>query len=155
MRVSIDSLAKELIAWFEKSTLNSGCSIWRTEEELINDFAVFLNMNSKIKAAKKVPVYVSLDKTDLVLFDCEENTTDGIIAEFEYDSGSDRELFESEIHKTTGKMAKNNLIESYQATTCCIISMYNDLSNRKKLHENDFIEVFNNLEIGCAIKRLR
>ena len=48
-----------------------------------------------------------------------------------------------------------NIKDDYKNATRCVISLYYNAVNRNQLHDKEFIELYNDLGIGCALKRLK
>jgi len=154
MPVTLDNLAQELMCWFARESDKSG-KVWNDEGELINDFANHLNKNSKIKALQNQAVSKTVDGTHLVLYNDEEETNEGVIAKFMIDGDKNYDELHEVVMNTANQLHKSNLNDDFQSTTKCIVSVYNDLNNRSKFHEIEFIEIYQQYGMGCAIKRLK
>ncbi len=155
MSVTLDKLAQELTRWCKTASPVNGNFRHLTEVDLMNDFANYLSLNSRIKALKEIPGSDSPNLKRLVFAEDEEKAHEGIIAEFIYDSDKKPDEIDSEVLDTTNTLSINNLPADFHSATRCIVGIYNDLNNRSKFHDIEFIEVFHDFEIGCAIKRLR
>jgi len=154
MSISLDNLAKVLIKWCRESTTELSKSGLYNEQELIDDFACYLNKNTKIKAMKGFSAYHTLDKADLVLYYNYEKVSEGVIAEFVIDNDRHSSDFKQEVLDASNRLKQKKLKYIYQLTTKCIVSLYSNMKNRNVMRNIEFIEVFNDVGIGCAIKRL-
>ncbi len=101
------------------------------------------------------PVYCSPDEVDWVFMADDTSEKPEILAELTCESMENANKFEYEIEKKIQKLKKENLKEEFKNATRCVISLYFDVDKREYLHSKDFIEIFNNFEIGCAILRVK
>jgi len=154
MPVTLDNLAQELMCWFAKET-DKSVRVWNDEGELINEFATHLNENSKFNALKNQVVCEMVDSTHLVLFRKEEKANEGVIAKFMIDGNKNHNELHEVVTNTAIQLHESNLKDDFKSTTKCIVSIYNDLNNRCKFHEIEFIEIYQQYGMGCAMKRLK
>ena len=154
MSVTLDNLARELMCWFARESARSG-KIWNDEGELIEEFANYLNQNSTIKAKKDLEVSELCNKSHLLLYRNEENTNQGVIAKFMIDGDKNQQELDEVVMNASTTLHNVNLTKNFQSTIKCIVSVYNDLHNRSKFHEFEFIEIYQQYGMGCAIKRLQ
>lgn len=155
MSITLDILAKELMGWCESTTPKIIEKKWNNERDLMDDFTDYLSLNSKIIALKGIDVSHNLNTKHLLLLANIDSKNKGVIAEFLYDANKNEDELDLEVAKTALKFKKENLKKDYQLATRCIVSVYNNLQNRNKFHDIEFIEVFQDFGMGCALKRLR
>ncbi|MDA3892173.1 MAG: hypothetical protein PF517_10970 [Salinivirgaceae bacterium] len=155
MPITLNNLAIELMNWCASEMPKETNYSWNDEDQLMTDFTNYLNKKSTLKAAKGMPATASLSKNHLFLSESGADTNEGIIVEFLYDGNKKPEQLFELVNETSVKLDKKNLEESFQSSIRCIVSIYNDLSNRRNFHDIEFIEVFNDFGVGCAIKRIQ
>jgi len=159
--VTVDHIARALINWcdfeasnFQKQRNNKGGWEGWAHQQFVN----YLKVNEhEVHVNQQQPVYKSSDSDsiDLIFNPLADNPKDRIMAELTCESNENRENFEEYVSKNIEKLSNENLKTDFQETTRFIISIYFNNEIRNKLRNKEFIEVFNNLEIGCALKRVK
>ncbi|MBI9066557.1 MAG: hypothetical protein JEZ09_04650 [Salinivirgaceae bacterium] len=154
----MDHIAKALIDWCDSISPklkeyvihNNGLG-----EEVKREFFEFFKLHSSHLVLSEQPVYESKDNVDLVFNPMAENPKEKVIAEFNIES-KDGTNFERSVLDDINKLSMiANIKDDYKNAIKCVISLYYNISNRNQLHDKDFIELYNDLEIGCALKRLK
>ncbi len=153
MSVTLDILARELMNWFGNKSDLSG-KVWDNESDLAYDFFDHLKLNSSMNVAMYSNEEDVLDNSHLVLYGRDQKINEGLIAKFMIDGDKNNKELDEEISNTALKL-QSNLNKDYHTATKCVVSVYSDLQNRSKFHEIEFIEIYQQYGIGCAIKRLK
>lgn len=159
MELTIDHIASEIMCWCANDA-NSFKDYWNTqdgwERKAMEDFKnLFNKQDGKLLVKDNEQVYNSSDRVDLFFNPEALNPEKRILAELICDAAETSDNYKKKIDSEIKKMNKENLKDEYKDSTKYLISMYHNLNTRKYLHGKDFIEIFNNLEIGCAIKRIK
>jgi len=159
MELTIDHIASEIMCWCAKDS-NSFKNYLNVqdgwERKALEDIKNLFNKQSgKLMVKDYEPVYNSTDKVDLYFNPNTLNPEKRILAEVICEAAESTEKYNKKIGYEIKKLDKENLKDEYKDATKYLISMYHNLYNRSFLHENNFIEIFNNMEIGCAIKRIK
>lgn len=159
MELTIDHIASEIMCWCANDA-NSFKDYWNVndswERKALEDLKnLFNKQNGKLLVKDNERVYNSSEKVDLCFNPDASNPEKRILAELICEAAESSDNYRRKIDIETKKLDKDNLKDEYKGATKYLISMYHNLTARSYLHENDFIEIFNNLEIGCAIKRVK
>lgn len=158
MEITVNHIATEVKEWC-KTDSQSFMSYWEKDGLLklkaTKDLSNLFNSNYNKRVIENQQVFESSENIDLIFNPNSKQPANKILAEFTCESVQNTEFYEEYINKQIEKLTNTNIKEEYKGATKCIISLYFDLSTRNFLHENNFIEIFNNLEIGCAMKRLK
>lgn len=158
MQVTVNHIANSIKDWCsdnahkfnEYRDLKGG---WKSQAA--NDITQYFNANNCNHDLQEHKIYNSSEENCLLFNSKSEDASNKIIAEITCESIENSSFYSKHIDDHIERLTNQNLKQEYKDSTKCIISLYFNLRNREYLHKINFIEVFNNLEIGCAIKRLR
>jgi hypothetical protein len=159
MPLTIDEIAYALNSWCTKEgdhlrkyfSLQGG---W--ESEAYSDFNRYLipaNVGFGLSASKSP--FDDEKPFSWVFTDLTETKGSRIVAELACESIENHKSFESQVDNRIDRLSDEHFNEQYKGATKCIISFYFNLEKRNFLHKNEFIEIYNGSELGCAIKRIK
>lgn len=153
MAVTIDNIAQVLIDWCAEKAPEIRNAV--VDDEILKDrLLVYFKNKMQYEVLKEAPVYKSHDPVDFVFNALADNPSDKIIAELNVEN-SDGISFEKEVIRDIVKLSTiDNIKDDYKYAAKCVISLYYNRCNRTQLHEKQFIEIYNDFEIGCALKRV-
>jgi len=84
------------------------------------------------------------------------NRNQRILTQLVIESDSNSSSYLNEIDKAYDELKEIALNRGKDENVdSLIIGLYFDISKRGILHDNEFFEIFNNLKVGCAIKRVK
>lgn len=159
MSVTLDAIANIFYQWCEHDSevLRKYFAFKGGLNQIAREsFMTFVKPHhTGISVRTNQPVYRFLDEVDWVFMSDDTMDRPEIVAELTCESMENSDKFEHEIEKNILKLKKENLKEEFKNATRCVISLYFDVDKREYLHSKDFIEIFNNFEIGCAILRVK
>lgn len=157
MLITVDNIAKTLMAWCNEKSPELKRLLKdhpNTEIAVKEQLLSYLKKSTCCKFLNEASVYKTSDSAAFVFNPEAENPAEKILAELNIEN-SDGTSFENEVINNIVKLSTiDNIIDDYKQATKCIISLYVNRYNKLKLHEKQFIEIFNNAEIACAMKKL-
>ncbi len=158
MELTIDHIAYELMSWCNSDT-NSFKDLWSNngdwEKEAISNLTQSFNKKELVVKEDEQVYSTTSDKIDL-LFNASSNIpSKKILAGLSCESLENSDNYKKQIICELKKLKESSLKEEFSTANVFLISLYFDLRKREFLHENNFIEIFNNLEIGCAIRKIK
>jgi hypothetical protein len=159
MSVSLDEIAKALSDWCYQDghrLRNYFAHQGGWETEAYWEFSNFLvPEKAKFKVVTNQPIFDSDENVGWVFTEPLNHKDPKIVAELACESIENHQDFEKQVEKNIKKLSGENIKNEFKDATKCIISLYFNIEKRNFLHKNDFIEIYNDLEIGCAIKRIK
>ncbi len=158
MELTIDNIAYELMNWCD-SNPDSFRDHWATkgnwEKVAINNLTKSFNKKEIVVKEDELVYSKTSDKIDLLFNVSSDSPSKKILAELSCESIENSDNYKEQIIKEVKRLKESILKEEFSKAKIFLISLYFDLRKREFLHENNFIEIFNNLEIGCAIKKIK
>lgn len=158
MDITVNHIATEVKEWC-KADAHKFKKYWTMEGgwevQVTTDLKNLFNVMNNKQVIENQQVFESSENIDLLFNPDATNPARKILAEITCESIENTEFYRDHINKQLEKLTNTNIKDEYKSATKCMISLYFDLTTRNFLHENNFIEIFNNLEIGCAMRKLR
>lgn len=159
MEITIDNIASKIMNWCSSGELTKEDLLSKEtdfEQKALSNINAIFNMHSDIELVKNGErVYEPFGEVDMLFNPFSTEPEKRILAEIICESLEENSLYEQRISQEINKLRSDNLKGEYKNANKYLISFYHDVSKRNFLHENDFIEIFNNLDIACAIKRIK
>lgn len=158
MEITVNHMADQIKEWCKsdsKSFIDFQVPEKKMKTMVAQELSSLFNNASGNRVKENQIVFESSDYIDLLFNPEADQPSNKILAEITCESVENSDFYEEHINQQIEKLTKSNIIAEYKGATKCIISLYFDITTRNFLHENNFIEIFNDLEIGCAIKRLK
>lgn len=119
------------------------------------DWAAFaLNQNSTYDILREQAIYANPNQRVDWLLNDNAATIQKIAIELKCQSFENRNVFTTGLQADIDKLQQGNLKPAYQGCQTGVMGIYFEESARNWVLANGFIEVFNNSDVGCAIKRL-
>lgn len=158
MSLTLDNIAKALIKWCSQES-HQLKQYWAVEggweSQASKEFIKFLKKHYKNhEVDNQKQVYISPDTADWIFNVNATEDSEKILAELACESFENKDYFENRVEQDMNKLSPENLKQEYKNAKRCMISIYFNSQFREQLHEKEFIEIFNNYEVGCAMKRL-
>ena len=155
--ISFDSFALHVTDWcaLRAKQMSQMVVLDQWESWVQTDFAAYLaSQNDSVSLLRYPNIYRNERLSAHWMFNSTSSSIQHIVVEICAQSQQNRSLFHQSLKTNLQKLQPNSLKTEYQDAQRAIMAVYFDADARSCLLSNRFIEVFNNGEVGCCIRRL-
>lgn len=159
MTIYFDNFANEILQWCTTAAgrfkmfwpLKGGWEAWVQAEVA----AYLLHQNSAYDVLREQPIYQNgRQSVDWLLNDSSMSVVNKIAIELKCQSLGNSQAFIQGVQHDIVKLNIGNLKPEYQNCQRGMMVIYFDSQARDWVLQNNFVEIFNNNEVGCAMRRL-
>jgi hypothetical protein len=157
--ITYDQYANFLLEWckFRGDSLKNYFPLKGGWEAWVQaDYAAYvLSYDSTVDILREVPIYNNAQqRCDWLYNNTSVNVTDKIAIEIKCQSFDNRDAFTAGVAADIAKLNQNNIRPSFKTCQTGVLGLFFTNEAKQWLEANQFIVIFNNSQVGCAIRKL-